>query len=211
MQEPKKGCNGCEFWGECDHQGAYHIDGKWCYDKEEKEPTIECYHKSINGYGFCNDCGIQNPPYIPLPPKEKEPEIDYKQCDNCDWTLSNGCSQQVRRPKKGDNCPTYKPKEQDFVNLVDILKELLHHVEDHCETKSLTDTWKRQQNAFKISKMLGGEKPPKRKDGCYQFTYCSECMAYPMGLGCPNIVKGPIQLKDEVKNKYYDGETWGKE
>ncbi|KKM03600.1 hypothetical protein LCGC14_1772830 [marine sediment metagenome] len=35
----------------------------------------------------------------------------------------------------------------------------------------------------------------KHKDGCYQFTYCNECMAYPMGLGCPNIVKGPVQLK----------------
>ncbi len=42
--------------------------------------------------------------------------------------------------------------------------------------------------------------PAKHKDGCYQFTYCSECMAYPMGLGCPNIVKGPVQLKDEIKH-----------
>ena len=39
------------------------------------------------------------------------------------------------------------------------------------------------------------KKPPKRKDGCYQFTYCNECLAYPMGFGCPNITKGPVQLK----------------
>ncbi len=42
--------------------------------------------------------------------------------------------------------------------------------------------------------------PKPRKDGCYQFTYCNECLAYPMGLGCPNLVKGPVQLKDEVKH-----------
>ncbi len=38
-------------------------------------------------------------------------KIDYKQCDKCDWNLSFGCSQQFRRPEKGFNCPTYKPKE----------------------------------------------------------------------------------------------------
>ena len=25
----------------------------------------------------------------------------------------------------------------------------------------------------------------KKKDGCMQFTYCNECMLYPIGLGCP--------------------------
>ena len=42
-------------------------------------------------------------------------------------------------------------------------------------------------------------KPKKRKGGCYQFTYCNECLAYPMGLGCPNLTKGPVQLKDEFR------------
>lgn len=41
------------------------------------------------------------------------------------------------------------------------------------------------------------KKPVKHKDGCYQFTYCNECLAYPMGLGCPNLSKGPVQLKKE--------------
>ncbi len=25
-------CKGCKFYGECDHQGAYQKDGKWCYE-----------------------------------------------------------------------------------------------------------------------------------------------------------------------------------
>ncbi len=44
------------------------------------------------------------------------------------------------------------------------------------------------------------DKPAKHKDGCYQFTYCNECLAYPMGYDCPNLTKGPVQLKDEVKH-----------
>ncbi len=35
-------------------------------------------------------------------------EIDYEQCKECGWNLSYGCSQQERRPKKGDICPTKK-------------------------------------------------------------------------------------------------------
>jgi len=51
----------------------------------------------------------------------------------------------------------------------------------------------------KVRNIEFGE-PRKRKDGCYQFTYCNECIAFPMGLGCPNLTKGPVQLKDEVKH-----------
>jgi len=28
-------CNKCDFYGECDHQGAYKKDGKWCYEDSE--------------------------------------------------------------------------------------------------------------------------------------------------------------------------------
>lgn len=42
--------------------------------------------------------------------------------------------------------------------------------------------------------------PKPRDDGCFQFTYCSECLAFPMGIDCPNLVKGPVQLKDEPKS-----------
>lgn len=42
-----------------------------------------------------------------LNPKMK---IDWMQCDHCEWRLSYGCSQQLRRPKEGDNCPTFSPK-----------------------------------------------------------------------------------------------------
>lgn len=44
------------------------------------------------------------------------------------------------------------------------------------------------------------EEIEERKGGCYQFTYCSECLAYPMGLGCPNITKGPVELKHGKKD-----------
>lgn len=43
-------------------------------------------------------------------------------------------------------------------------------------------------------------------EGCSQLTYCGECLAFPMGLGCPNIVKGPVQVND-----IYGDKTWGKE
>ena len=38
-QIEKKDCNECDLYGECDHQGAYQINGKWCYDDSvgEKE------------------------------------------------------------------------------------------------------------------------------------------------------------------------------
>ena len=36
--EPEKDCNKCDLYGECDHQGAYQKDGKWCYEpKTEKK------------------------------------------------------------------------------------------------------------------------------------------------------------------------------
>lgn len=43
--EPKD-CNKCPFYGECDHQGAYQKDGKWCYEasggeKSDLEKTKE--------------------------------------------------------------------------------------------------------------------------------------------------------------------------
>jgi hypothetical protein len=31
----KKNCNECQFYGKCDHQGAYKKDGKWCYEDDE--------------------------------------------------------------------------------------------------------------------------------------------------------------------------------
>ena len=42
---------------------------------------------------------------------EEPSDIDYEQCDKCQWRISYGCSQQTRRPEKGDNCPTFEPKE----------------------------------------------------------------------------------------------------
>ena len=33
---PEITCNECDLWGECDHQGAYVKDGKWCYDGSRK-------------------------------------------------------------------------------------------------------------------------------------------------------------------------------
>ena len=36
------------------------------------------------------------------------------------------------------------------------------------------------------------------KDGCYQFVYCNECLAFPMGFDCPNKNK-EVNNKDEIK------------
>jgi hypothetical protein len=32
MDERIHSCDNCEFWGECDHQGAYKKEGKWCFE-----------------------------------------------------------------------------------------------------------------------------------------------------------------------------------
>lgn len=35
-------CDTCEFYGECDHQGAYKTeDGRWCYERKKPEPELE--------------------------------------------------------------------------------------------------------------------------------------------------------------------------
>lgn len=31
-KRPKFNCSQCNLYGECDHQGAYIKDGKWCYE-----------------------------------------------------------------------------------------------------------------------------------------------------------------------------------
>ena len=33
---PSKYCDNCELYGECDHQGTYKKDGKWCYEDDSK-------------------------------------------------------------------------------------------------------------------------------------------------------------------------------
>jgi len=32
LDNEKMDCNKCDYYGECDHQGAYQKDGKWCYE-----------------------------------------------------------------------------------------------------------------------------------------------------------------------------------
>jgi len=34
-------------------------------------------------------------------------------------------------------------------------------------------------------------------EGCSQLTYCNECMAFPMGLGCPNKKEEEIKATEE--------------
>lgn len=41
-------CNKCELYGECDHQGVYKKDGKWCYDNRLKPETIDIEHEKLN-------------------------------------------------------------------------------------------------------------------------------------------------------------------
>ncbi len=43
MKLPKQNCDKCDLYGECDHQGAYQKDGKWCYEgkKEVIEPLVD--------------------------------------------------------------------------------------------------------------------------------------------------------------------------
>jgi hypothetical protein len=33
MIEEKKDCTKCDDYGECDHQGAYKINGRWCWEE----------------------------------------------------------------------------------------------------------------------------------------------------------------------------------
>lgn len=48
-------CNKCNLYGECDHQGAYKKDGKWCYEPySSKPPSSELYRCDVPG---CNEYG----------------------------------------------------------------------------------------------------------------------------------------------------------
>ena len=40
--EGKQDCNKCDLYGECDHQGAYKINGMWCYESIREE-----YHDKL--------------------------------------------------------------------------------------------------------------------------------------------------------------------
>ena len=43
-----------------------------------------------------------------------------------------------------------------------------------------------------------------RTDSCMQRVYCSECFAFPMGLGCPNIKEIKKHKKIVIKNRLMD-------
>lgn len=94
-----------------------------------------------------------------------------------------------------------KKLEVDLITKENRIKERLCALEDKCKNEL----------DYHLDEAMSGKSlpyPTPRKDGCYQFTYCNECMAFPMGLECPNIVKGPVCLKDEVKHPT-DGEKSG--
>ena len=41
MDERIRDCTKCDFYGECDHQGAYKKDGKWCYEDSQCDEAIK--------------------------------------------------------------------------------------------------------------------------------------------------------------------------
>ena len=98
---------------------------------------------------------------------------------------------------KCDKMVTRKDLE-DFTNLlikrIEKFERKFIATKDHYNMDTICDQLHELRRDIKFLKM---GVVVKRSDGCYQFTYCSECLAYPMGLGCPNIVKGPVQLKKE--------------
>jgi len=69
-----------------------------------------------------------------------------------------------------------------------------------CITFMIEDKDKRLEEVLRRikaleNKFLTTQHPKPKADGCYQFTFCNECMAYPMGIGCPNLTKGPVMVK----------------
>ncbi len=63
----KRDCNECDLYGECDHQGAYKINDKWCYE-DSKPPEPKCDHIYTSQYPY-QLCGFH---------KFNEPREDFK-------------------------------------------------------------------------------------------------------------------------------------
>jgi hypothetical protein len=40
-------CHNCKFYGECDHQGAYQKDGKWCFEDKKTDLSGEPAKESL--------------------------------------------------------------------------------------------------------------------------------------------------------------------
>jgi len=88
----EKDCNKCDLYGECDHQGAYQKDGKWCYE-DSKHPELS----PIFDDPLFNDNGLVN---IPEPTKRlcsfcgREDVILYKG----KWICMHGCTKPALKP-----------------------------------------------------------------------------------------------------------------
>ena len=89
----------------------------------------------INTKHQCENCKTER--YYYSGEEIKKKLIDYEQCSKCSWNLSYGCSQQERRPKIGDVCPTLK--ELTTVVATKIYKEV---VADIIKNDKLIKKWK---------------------------------------------------------------------
>jgi len=93
----------------------------WHPKAKEKKPSNVGKWKAIKTFRISEDFKnlIKKIDLRDWKPEKKIPsDIDYEQCDKCGWNLPISCSQQKRRPKKGDICPTFKPNDATPVNTI---------------------------------------------------------------------------------------------
>ena len=182
IKPKKRDCDKCYLYSECDHQGAYQKDGKQCYEDsggekeknkipDEIKPLYYKHHfpdsKPAEPKNLCSTCGHN---FID----------ESKACNTCNTLYVNWIP--ITEPRENDkSCSVV---DQKIFHIDKIIEEWKQKIKDLQFSIEQFEDWKKELI-----------KPEKKKGGCYQFTYCNECMAYPMGLGCPNIVKGPVCLK----------------
>ena len=168
------------------HEGLWHVFYSGCFDNTPKEPDYDDeYYNSFENKWIasiyanavveaidkeCAEDGFIGVEYgvciVPQPSKKKEPNYTGYDPNDVDVAYPFETS-------GGENLT--KETGQKSVNGIKVVKTHL----DSKPPESREPFYDEREYYIEDE-----PKPEKKKGGCYQFTYCNECMAFPLGLGC---------------------------
>lgn len=152
-------CKMCELYGECDHQGAYQRDGKWCYEQTDSTPSEpdfeqcrECINWNTKSGWFC------------LALHKDHPKIGL----NCIDFKPRARAKEVEKAHKNDWKTPSEP--------IDIVEKCLN--EDIVREVSSEEIEQRKAGIIDY-----------KDGSCMQRVYCNECMLYFDEDDCPRTKK----------------------
>jgi len=77
------------------------------------------------------------------------------------------------------------PTEDGFFDIETRLKEFKEKLKEESIKKMENRIEKLEKEINKQNQESLKDQKSLAEEGCMQFVYCNECLAYPMGLGCP--------------------------